>query len=121
MSDVGLYEGFYEYLKRYADQLDQNLVQLRSEDVRLNDHARKELVTLIRQLSEDKQDSPWIQLVAMMLRRHLDRQSEGGIGRLKELAESLEIRYPNQSDLNRLEEVAALIDRECARVLGRTK
>ena len=121
MSDVGLYEGIYEQLRRYADELDRRLIDLRSSDENLHRTARKELAGLLRELQNRDSGSPKTRLVATVLRRESGRTAKGESEKLRILADVLESRQPTALEMSELEEIATFIDRECSSASARTR
>jgi hypothetical protein len=124
MSDTGLYGSIYQQLRHYADKLDRALVRIRSTDTKITEAARKEIALLLRELCQKDTSDPSAQLVSLLLKQ----QTTSGYGKdasiCESLADILDKRMPNQSEISKLQDIATAIDRECsdamARLRGRT-
>jgi len=121
MSNIGLYAGIYEQLRFYADKVDYALVKLRSEDKNLTQGAREELATFLKELARADVESPGIRLIETVLTQQLPPNFGDKKKVFQELGEVLEKRMPNRKELDRLEEIAFAIDRECSRTSQRLR
>jgi hypothetical protein len=121
MSDVGLYGSIYEILRSYADRLDRALLGLRSQDHRSIEIARNDLVRVLREIIHAEPPNAAARLVAVVVRQDLPRIYGEEPGVCESLASVLEERAPDQSELTKLEHIAAAIDRECSHTMARLR
>lgn len=121
MSDIGLYAGIYEQLRFYANKMDYALVNLRSEDENHARGARDELAAFLKELARKDVESPGIRLIETVLRQQLPPSFGDKKKVLQELGEILEKRMPKKAELEKLEEIAFAIDRECSRTSQRLR
>lgn len=119
MSDMGLHGSIYSQLRTYSDKIDGLVVSVRSPNSSNRQSAQKELATLLKQLSAPEHETNAIRLVRYVL------QDEFGIGNyektLFDMAESLERGELNENNLERLERMASVLDRECSQTLARMR
>jgi len=124
MSDTGLFGSIYQQLRHYADRLDRALVQIRSTDTNMNEAARKEIAILLRELCRKDTLDPSAQLVSLVLKQQASSVYGKDTTICESLADILDKRMPDRSEISKLQDIAAAIDRECsdtmARLRGRT-
>lgn len=124
MSDTGLFGSIYQQLRHYADRLDRALVQIRSADVTINEPARQEISGLLRELCQKDNPDPAAQLVFLVLKQQANSIYNQDATICESLANALDKRMPNKTEISKLQDIAAAIDRECsdtmARLRGRT-
>ena len=121
MSDIGLYGSVYEYLRTYADRLDQSLIGLRNPDTNIAKHARSEIVQLLREITDNNSTNPATRLVSVIIKQDLPSVTGKGLSLCESLAQTLEQRVPDSNELNQLEQIAMTLDKECSSTLARIK
>lgn len=121
MSDIGLYGSVYEYLRIYAERLDKSLIDLRNSDSNIAKHARMEIVRLLREITNTNSTNPATRLVSVILKQDLPSVTGKGLLLCDTLAQTLEQRMPDTSELNQLEQIAITLDRECSTTLARLR
>lgn len=121
MSDTGLYGSVYEYLRTYADRLDQSLIGLRNPDIKIAKHARVEIVRLLREITDNNSTNPATRLVSVILKQDLPLVTGKGLSLCESLAKTLEQRVPDSNELNQLEQIAMTLDNECSNTLARLR
>ncbi len=121
MSDTGLYGSVYEYLRTYADRLDQSLIGLRNPDINIAKHARVEIVRLLREITDNNSTNPATRLVSVILKQDLPLVTGKGLSLCESLAQTLEQRVPDSNELNQLEQIAMTLDNECSNTLARLR
>jgi hypothetical protein len=121
MSEIGLEETVYEQLRLYADRLDRNLVGLKSADEERIREARNEVVTLLKEIMSARSSNPSARIVALILDRGLRASTGRRDTEFELMAQSIEMRAPTREDLEWLERIAVLIDRECSHTFERIK
>lgn len=121
MSDIGLDETVYEQLRLYAEKLDRNLVGLKSSDEQRVRDARNEVVDLLKEIVNARSTNPSARIVALILDRELRTSTVGGERGFESVALSIESRAPTREDLDWLERIAVLLDRECSHTFERIK
>jgi hypothetical protein len=121
MSDTGLHSSIYEQLRSYADGLDRALVALRDSQAGTAQQARREIVALLRELTDKDTTDPAARLVTAILKQGLPSVTGQGLALCDALARTLEQRAPNTPELNQLEQIALTLDKECSSTLARIK
>lgn len=114
MSDMGLNASLYQQLRSYADRLDRAIALLRGNDIPSARQASVEIAALLREMSQNSQQNPHARIVWMILKRELPRTMAEGVGVIPGLLAALETGKPGQADIGKLEQIALVIDRECA-------
>jgi hypothetical protein len=107
MSDTGLYGSVYEHLRIYADRLDQSLIGLRNPDSNISKHARIEIARLLREVTDNKSTNPTTRFVSIILKQDLPSIAGKGLPLCESLAQILEQRSPNSTELDQLEKIAS--------------
>jgi hypothetical protein len=121
VSDTGLYGSVYEHLRIYADRLDQSLIGLRNSDSSAAKHARLEIVRLLREITDNNSTNPATRLVSVILKQDLPSVAGKGLPLCESLAQALEQRLPDSNELNQLEQIAIILDKECSSTLARMR
>jgi len=114
MSDMGLNASLYQQLRSYADRLDRAIALLRSSDPASVKSASADIASMLRDMSQSNQRNPHARIVWMILKRELPRATSEGVGMVPALLASLEKGKADPDDIKRLEQIALIIDRECA-------
>jgi hypothetical protein len=127
MSDVGLFGGKYEQLRSYANKLDLALIALRSPQNDQALKARQEIVSFLREIADHETTNPTSRLIAVLLKQDLPQMvgqtaiSGQSLAICEGLAKKLEKSPPSEIDLNQLECIAMLLDKECSRASTRIR
>lgn len=121
MSDTGLYGSVYEHLRIYADRLDRSLIGLRNPDSNISKHARLEIARLLREVIDNRSTNPATRFVSIILKQDLPSIAGKGLPLCESLAQILEQRSPNPIELDQLEKIAIILDKECSSTLARMK
>jgi len=121
MTDTGLYGSVYEHLRTYADRLDRSLIGLRNPDSNIVKHARMEIAHLLREVIDGNSTNPATRFVSIILKQDLPPVTGKGLPLCESLANTLEQRLPDLNELNQLEQIAIILDKECASTLARMK
>ena len=121
MSDIGLYGSVYEQLRTYADKLDRALVSLKNPDTNISNQARRDIILLLRELSDKNSTKPTSRFVAVILKQELSTISGQGFDQFERLANSLDKHPPTEEELGKLEQLAVILDKECTNTLSRIK
>ena len=116
MSDGALNGSIYQQLRSYADKLDRALVGLRDPQHSIADEARRQIADLLRKATVNQSEDHPAMMLRIVLRRRLQ-----GLGLCDRLATVLEGRPPDQSELDLLEHIALVLDKECSTALARIR
>jgi hypothetical protein len=119
MSEIGLNASIYEYLRIYADRIDYALIKIRSSNIQESEKARKDLVELLQEIGVDESLKPEILLLNVILREQWTSQPSTTKETFQRLAYAMERKTENGDDYKNLEEIAAVIDKECLNVSSR--
>ncbi len=117
MSDVGLYGSVYEQLRFFADKLDRALIALRNPSMDVALKARKDIASLLREITNSDSTDPGTRLVTAILKRGLPDMAGQGLILCESLAKALQARSPSPLELAQLEHIAMALDKECSRTL----
>jgi hypothetical protein len=121
MSEIGLDETVYAQLRLYAERLDRDLVGLKSSDEKKVREARNEVVNLLKEIMSARSSNPSARIVALILDRGLRTSTGRRDKEFESMAHTIEMRAPTREDLDWLERIAVLLDRECSHTFERIK
>lgn len=116
MSDGALNGSIYQQLRSYADTLDRALIDLRNPQNTIVDEARRQIADLLRKATANQSEDHAAMMLRIVLRRRLQ-----GLGLCDKLATALERRPPDPCELDQLERIALVLDKECSTALARIR
>jgi hypothetical protein len=119
MSEIGLNASIYEYLRIYADRIDYALIKIKSSNNQEAENARKDLVELLHEIGANETLKPGVLLLNVILQEELSSWSSTTKEAFQRLAYAMERKTENREDYKNLEEIAAVIDKECLSVSSR--
>ena len=116
MSDGTLNGSIYQQMRTYADTMDRALIDLRNPQNSKADEARRQIADLLGKATANQSEDHAAMMLRIVLRRHLQ-----GLGLCQQLASVLGGRLPDRSELDQLEHIAFVLDKECSTALARIR
>jgi len=117
MSDSGLFSGVYQGIRDHADLLDRVLVRLKAGTSLPDNAERQRLAAWLVSLSEPKSTDCFASMVRMLLRSQGIAFQQGWA----EIGASLRAGAVGLPEVDRLEQLARVLEREQAATLARLR
>jgi len=119
MSDFALNVNIYDLIRRYSDLLENVILSLKTDSSFARSAEVNELADFLNKLVDENNLELSIKLISSILTKNLKWKDLSST--LKSLAIMLKSGQVNEKGLDRLEDIAEVLDKECAQTISRIR